>query len=162
MDKAGKIEVKISLDEKVRETISKELNAYLSNLQIFYAKLHNLHWNVEGRNFFKIHEKLEEFYDYISDQIDEIAERILTLGYRPLVKLSDYVQNATLKEIDSKSYGIEESLNIVLNDFSELVGQLRKIIKLAQEYGDEGTADILIGSIKEFEKNSWMLRATLS
>jgi starvation-inducible DNA-binding protein len=162
MEKAGRLEVKISLDEKARETLSKELNSYLSNLQVLYAKFHNLHWNVEGRNFFKIHEKLEEFYDYVSDQIDEIAERILTLGYRPLVKLSDYVQNATLKEIESKRYDIEESLNIILNDFSELIEQLRKIIKLAQEYGDEGTADILIGSLKEFEKNSWMLRATLS
>jgi len=101
-------------------------------------------------------------YDYVSDHIDEIAERILTLGYRPLVKLSDYAQNATLKEIDSKRYDVEESLNIVLKDFSELIGQLRNIIKLAQEYGDEGTADILIGSLKEFEKDSWMLRATLS
>ncbi|HHV01487.1 MAG: DNA starvation/stationary phase protection protein [Defluviitoga tunisiensis] len=162
MNKAGKIEVNIYLDEKARETISRELNLYLSNLQVFYAKLHNLHWNVEGRNFFKVHEKLEEYYDYVSDHIDEIAERILTLGYRPLVKLSDYAQNATLKEIDSKRYDVEESLNIVLKDFSELIGQLRNIIKLAQEYGDEGTADILIGSLKEFEKDSWMLRATLS
>ncbi len=78
------------------------------------------------------------------------------------MKLSDYAQNATLKEIDSKRYDVEESLNIVLKDFSELIGQLRNIIKLAQEYGDEGTADILIGSLKEFEKDSWMLRATLS
>lgn len=162
MEKSRNINVNIGLNENVREEISKALNAYLSNLQVLYAKLHNLHWNVEGQNFFKIHEKLEEFYEATSEQIDEVAERILSLGYRPLVKLSEYPENSDLKEIESRAYDGSEALEIVLEDFATLINETRKVIKLAQEKGDEGTADMLIGYLKEYEKNSWMLRAMLS
>ncbi|RAO99875.1 hypothetical protein PW5551_01150 [Petrotoga sp. 9PW.55.5.1] len=152
----------IGLNEKAREEISKSLNSYLSNLQVLHAKLHNLHWNVEGQNFFKIHEKLEEFYDTTSEQIDEVAERILSLGYRPLVKLNEYANNSNLKEIESKAYDGLEALEIVLEDFYTLINETRNLIKLAQEHSDESTADMLIGYLKEYEKNSWMIRATLS
>ena len=60
-------------------------------------KLHNLHWNVQGQQFFGIHEKLEEFYDATAEELDAIAERVLTLGHRPFSSMADYLKAAELK-----------------------------------------------------------------
>ena len=95
------------MDEKARETISRELNIFIKFTSILYKIIIYIEcrrWN------FKVHEKLEEYYDYVSDTLMKLL-RILTLGYE-LVKLSDYAQNATLKKLTVKVY-VEESLNIV-------------------------------------------------
>ena len=55
------------------EEIVKCLNEFLSDLEVFNVKLQNYHWNVTGKGFFVTHEKLEEYYDEIREQIDEIA-----------------------------------------------------------------------------------------
>ena len=62
------------------ENVVKDLNDFLSDLNIFYRKLQNYHWNVCGKDFFVLHSKLEEYYDEVNKQIDEIAEHILMLG----------------------------------------------------------------------------------
>ena len=80
------------------ETLIKELNQYLSDLSVFYRKLQNYHWNVKGSDFFVVHEKLEEYYNKINDQIDEVAEHILTLNAQPLGTMKDYLETTTIAE----------------------------------------------------------------
>ena len=43
------------------EEIINNLNKMLCDLAVFYRKLQNYHWNIEGKDFFIIHEKLEEY-----------------------------------------------------------------------------------------------------
>ena len=62
------------------EEIVKNLNEFLCNLEVMNVKLQNYHWNVNGKGFFITHEKLEEYYNEIRVQIDEIAEHKLALG----------------------------------------------------------------------------------
>ena len=64
--------------------LENKLNEFLADLNIFYRKLQNYHWNIEGKDFFQVHVKLEELYDEINEQIDEIAEHIAILGGQPL------------------------------------------------------------------------------
>ena len=73
------------------ENVVKDLNDFLSDLNIFYRKLQNYHWNVRGKDFFVLHSKLEEYYDEVNKQIDEIAEHILMLGEQPLGTMQDYL-----------------------------------------------------------------------
>ena len=71
--------------------LKQSLNELLSDLNIFFRKLQNYHWNVEGMDFFIIHEKLEEYYNEVNVSIDEIAEHILILGGQPLGTMEDYL-----------------------------------------------------------------------
>ena len=64
--------------------LENKLNEFLADLNVFYRKLQNYHWNVQGKDFFQVHAKLEELYNEINEQIDEIAEHILILGGQPL------------------------------------------------------------------------------
>ena len=63
------------------EELVKKLNTFLSDLAVFYRKLQNYHWNIKGEHFFTLHEKLENYYDEINEQIDIVAEHILMLRY---------------------------------------------------------------------------------
>ena len=75
------------------EKIVNELNGFLADLNIFYRKLQNFHWNIQGKEFFVLHAKLEEYYDDVNLQIDEIAEHILMLGKEPLGTMKEYLEN---------------------------------------------------------------------
>ncbi|SCY62252.1 Dps family protein [Alkaliphilus peptidifermentans] len=156
------MEARIGLELKGREQVSEVFNQYLANLHVLYTKLHNYHWNVEGKNFFQLHSKLEELYDHTAEEIDEVAERILMLGFRPAATMKEYLELATLKEAESKSIKGDEIVESLLEDFSTLIIDLRKGIKLAEENDDQVSIDLMVGTLANLEKTSWMLRAYLS
>ena len=80
------------------EKMITQLNEFLSDLEMFNIKLQNYHWNVVGKGFFTTHEKLEEYYNEIREQIDEIAEHILILGYQPVGTMKEFIENSSIQE----------------------------------------------------------------
>ena len=84
------------------EIMINDLNQLLADLNVFFRKVQNYHWNIEGKNFFVFHEKLEEYYNIIFKQIDELAEHILILGNEPLGRLSDYMSVTKIKEAENQ------------------------------------------------------------
>lgn len=149
----------IGLEEAGVDAIATHLNRYLSDLHVYYGKLHNYHWNVEGTDFFILHEVLQEEYEAIAEEIDDVAERILKIGRRPMTRLADYVAHSGLEESESRGYGGHEVAESVAHDLETMIGGLRETIKVAQEHGDEGTADDAIESLKAREKRLWMFNA---
>jgi starvation-inducible DNA-binding protein len=141
------------------DEIVNHLNGYLADLHVFYAKLHNFHWNVEGQAFFPLHEVLQERYEALAEEIDEVAERVLKLGRRPLTKLADFVRHAQLEEAESRGYSGQEVAEEICSDLSTLIDGLRETIEVSQEHGDEGTADDAIAMLKDKEKQLWMFDA---
>ncbi len=137
------------------------LNNYLSDLHLFYGKLHCYHWNVEGPEFFPLHTKLEEVYDGVAEAIDEIAERILTIGARPVSTFKEYLERSKLQEAPSKAYSGDEVVRSVLADLQYLIGALRGIMAVAGESDDEVTIDQCVGALAAYEKTVWMLSAHL-
>lgn len=146
-------------DKKVIELVD-HLNILLANYQIHYQKLRGCHWNVKGHNFFDLHAKFEELYNNAQSSIDELAERVLTLGKSPYSTYADYIELSTLKEIKTEGLAAEKMVEAILDDFQQLIELEREVIENATENaGDEGTADMIIGFLRFKEKTSWMLRA---
>lgn len=142
--------------------VAGHLDVYLADLHILYTKLHNYHWNVEGPQFFQLHNKLEEMYDFVAEEIDEVAERILMLGQRPSASLKVYLEKSKLKEADSAAVLGKEIAEQLLSDYSTIVKGLREGVEAAADIGDEASADLMIGALAEYEKTIWMLRAFLN
>ena len=138
------------------------LNAYVADLGVLDVKLHNLHWNIEGKDFFTLHAKLEEFYDQIGEEFDEVAERVLMLGARPLASLKEYIAAARVKELESVPVKSGAVIDILFADFTHLRDESVKIIGLSEEAGDYGTADQFTGYLRNYEKLLWMIRAMKS
>lgn len=150
----------IGLDEKKAAVLVEELNDLLANYQIFYQNLRGFHWNIKGKEFFELHLKFEELYNDAVIKIDELAERILTLGGEPLHTYSDYLDSTKIEEAKGITNG-PKGVEIVLQNFSVLIEKERKILSLANEADDEGTSTQIGDYITATEKIIWMLDSYL-
>ncbi|MCB2221888.1 MAG: DNA starvation/stationary phase protection protein [Bacteroidetes bacterium] len=136
------------------------LNTLLSNYQIYYQNLRALHWLIEGKQFFVLHEKYEEWYTEAAENIDEVAERILMIGGKPTHTLEDYLVDSEIKPIKN-IYGAEEGIQVVYDNNKYLLEHFKKVLKEAEKADDEGTVDMMSGLIKNTEKRIWMLKSFL-
>ena len=137
-----------------------ELNILLADYHVYYQKLRNFHWNVLGENFFDLHKKFEEMYNDTKIKIDQVAERIITLKYHPVSKLSDYIEISNMKE-SSPLLTDKEMVSTIVDDQEILIKQLYKVIEEANNDNDEGTVDLISSYIRQTEKSTWMLNAWL-
>ena len=142
------------------KTVDK-LNLYLTNLNVLYRKIQNYHWNVTGTGFFAIHSKLEEYYDGLSTQIDDVAERILAIGGRPLGTLKDYLEITTITEARNEEVPGNVALSEVKKDFEVMLALAKEIKKTADEEEDFGSSALVDEYIAGYEKDIWMLNAFL-
>jgi len=140
------------------EQMTQVLNKQIANWSVLFVKLHQFHWYVTGPHFFTLHAKFEEFYSEAATHIDDLAERLLALGGKPLARMQDYLQAATVKEADG-SETAEQMVAALSADFSSITQELKEGISLAQDTGDETTGDMLLSIHTELEKHIWMLRA---
>ena len=143
------------------EEVVRNLNEFLCDLEIMNVKLQNYHWNVTGKGFFITHEKLEEYYDEIRVQIDEIAEHILALGYEPLGTMQDFMKNSEIQEAKNEKI---KSLPIVKNVIQDLNILRQKTIKIkeeAEKQSDYATSALMDNYLAVYSKKIWMLNETI-
>jgi starvation-inducible DNA-binding protein len=152
---------KIGLDEVKSNELVIRLNDLLADYQVFYMNTRGFHWNIKGDKFFELHTKFEELYNNLILKIDEIAERILTLGGTPLHTYTDYIENSDIKEAKNIFNGTECIENI-LDSFQKLLILQREVLQLASAVDDEGTNALMSDYIREQEKLVWMYSAVLN
>jgi starvation-inducible DNA-binding protein len=152
---------RIGLDQQQSKEVAEQLNTLLANYQVFYINTRGFHWNIKGKKFFELHAKFEELYTDQQEKIDEIAERILTLGHTPLHSFTDYLKLSRVKEATGISEG-NEAVQIVLENFGEILSLERTLLKAAQDANDEGTSALMSDYIRQQEKLVWMLSAYLA
>ena len=140
------------------ENLVKDLNKFLSDLAVFYRKLQNYHWNIKGPHFFTLHEKLENYYDEINEQIDVIAEHILMLGYEPLGTIKDYLATTSIKEAKNEKVNDSVVIENLVEDYTILLQEANKIKKLADDKEAYATSSLIDDNISNYMKNLWMLK----
>ena len=150
----------IGLHEGSASQLAEKLNELLANYQIFYMNVRGYHWNVKGPQFFELHAKFEELYTDLLTKVDEVAERILTLGHQPVHAYSDYVTMSRIAEDKNVTDG-EACVRGTLQGFQTLIELQRELLSLASDADDEGTAAQAGDYIREQEKTAWMLNAYL-
>ncbi|MDV7186824.1 DNA starvation/stationary phase protection protein [Lutibacter sp. TH_r2] len=155
------LEKQIGLNQDYKIDVAEKLNILLADFQIYYMNLRGLHWNVKGRKFFMLHEKFEELYTETNEIVDEIAERILSLGLNPVHTFEGYLKIKTIKITENVSDG-DAAVSSVLGNLIELLNQERAILEVASDNSDEGTASLISDLISGQEKLIWMLTSYLS
>lgn len=150
----------IGLEKDQSAELAKKLNELLANYSIFYQNTRGYHWNIKGEKFFELHVKFEELYNDLFLKIDEVAERILTLGHTPEHSYSAYAKTSSIKISDKVSDGIDAVKNI-LESFKNIIIMQREILALSGEADDEGTNAMMSDYIREQEKLVWMYSSFL-
>jgi starvation-inducible DNA-binding protein len=151
---------KIGLPLEETELIINELNVLLANFQVYYQNLRGLHWNIRGKRFFDLHLKFEELYTDSQLKIDLIAERVLTLGGRPLHTFEDYLKFNKLAIGKNISNDVK-AINLIVESLIDLLKIEREILSKSAEISDEGTNSMVSDFVAEQEKTIWMLHAWL-
>jgi starvation-inducible DNA-binding protein len=151
----------IGLDSNKAKKLAEKLNELLANYSLFYQNTRGYHWNIKGEKFFELHLKFEELYNDLLLKIDEVAERILTLGHSPAHTYTHYESVSTIKESKQVTDGIKAVDNI-LNSFKIIIGLQRAILSASEEAGDEGTNALMSDYIRAQEKLVWMYSAFLN
>lgn len=141
-------------------TYNDKLNTLLGTYQVHYQNLRALHWNIKGENFFELHLKYEELYTRTQEIIDELAERILTLGATPLHRFDDYLKVSLLKE-NSTIHDGKQGMEYIHGAQKQILELEKTILELTAGANDEGTNALMSDLVREKEKTNWMFAAWL-
>ena len=143
------------------DALLKELNEFLSDLNVLYRKLQNYHWNVKGKIFFVLHSKLEEYYNGVNSEIDKVAEKILMLGGQPLGTMKDYLNTSSIKEAENVKISGDVVIKNLLEDFSYCKQKAEAIKIKADEANAFIISSYLDDVIDEYSKACWMLQQSM-
>ncbi len=141
--------------------MTKKLDVYLANLAVNFVKLHNLHWNVVGKTFKQVHEYLEEMYDEVFEKYDEFAEYQKMVGDYPRASMKEYLEIATIKEIESKDYNVAETYDIVLSDLNLMRDLATEIRHEADEKGEFNLVAMMEDEVASYNKKIWFVESML-
>ena len=151
----------IGLSAEKSLALSNDLNELLANFQRYYQNLRGIHWNIKGKRFFDLHIKFEELYNDANIKVDEIAERILTLGGVPLHTYEDYIAKSKVP-VGKNITKDEDAIRLIVDSLSKLLLIERRILNTAGDADDEGTNSMMSDFITEQEKTVWMMKAWLA
>ena len=152
----------INLKRQIMEKeVIKILEVIVASSYGLALKTQNYHWNVTGADFKPVHEMFGAQYQELSDAIDELAERIRSLGEKVEGSFENFSKLSKVKSGD-KNLKANDMLTDLVSGHETIVKLLHDGIKAAQKAGDEATADMFIGRIESHEKAAWMLRSSIS
>ncbi|RUT30595.1 DNA starvation/stationary phase protection protein [Paenibacillus zeisoli] len=146
---------------QTNSALEQQINLQIANWTVLYTKLHHFHWYVKGPNFFTLHEKFEELYTEAAGYMDELAERLLAIGGKPVATLKETLSTASVKEAEG-TLSAEQMVTAVVEDYRLMAAQLKEGILAAEEAGDEASADLLLGIQTALDKHIWMLSAYIA
>ncbi|AFC34011.1 DNA-binding ferritin-like protein [Paenibacillus mucilaginosus 3016] len=141
-------------------TIEAFLNKHIADWNVLYVKLRHYHWNVTGKQFFTLHTKFGELYSEAAVHVDELAERLLALGRRPVSTMTGYLELASIREAAGNE-STADMVQAVAGDYTRMITGLKQGMEIAASAGDETTGDLLLAIRTSLEKQVWMMNAFL-
>jgi starvation-inducible DNA-binding protein len=154
------MDIQIGITDPDRQRLTNELSKLLADSYTLYLKTHNFHWNVTGAMFQTLHLMFEQHYTELATAVDLIAERIRALGHPAPGTYSAYAKLSSIPETD----GVPPALDMVrqlVDGHEAVIRTARTVVKLAEEVGDQATADLGTQRLQLHEKTAWMLRSLL-
>lgn len=150
----------IGLSDQERKGVSDILNTLLADEYVLYTNTRNYHWNVVGPQFHDLHKFFESQYEELNEVVDEVAERVRTLGGTALGSLTEFLKQTRLKEHPEPSGSALQMVKNLLMSHEAVIQSLRVDLETcADKFHDMGTNDFLTGLMERHEKMAWMLRA---
>jgi starvation-inducible DNA-binding protein len=156
------MDTNIGINEVNLSKITNVLGGILADEFLLYLKARNAHWNIEGPDFHSMHKYFEGQYEQLDEIIDDVAERIRSLGHYAPATMKAYLELTHLTEQTRKKNDSAGFIKELLGDHESIIIRLRENINhLANDSKDAGTSDFITGLMETHEKIAWMLRAHL-
>ncbi|CBG40523.1 Dps family protein [Helicobacter mustelae] len=127
---------------------------------VLFMKVHNFHWHVRGTDFHHVHKATEEIYERFADMFDDLAERMIQLGEKPIVTVSEALKISKIKEETKTSFVSREVFHEIIKDYEYLLEHFKKLSELADEIKDKPTENYADDEVAYLQKAIWMLKAS--
>ena len=150
--------IDIGINEKDRVNVAEGLKRLLADSYTLYLQTHNFHWNVTGPQFRELHLMFEEQYTELATAVDEIAERIRTLGVAAPGTYKTFAALSSIKEVEGVP-AAGDMVKILTQGHEQVVKTCREALARAQEANDESSTALVSDRMRVHEKTAWMLRA---
>lgn len=154
------MKIDIGISESNRSAIAQGLSRLLADTYTLYLQTHNFHWNVKGPMFQTLHLMFETQYNELALAVDDIAERIRTLGFAAPGTYKQFVELSSIKEVEGVP-DAKEMIRLLVEGQEACVRTARSIFPVCDEASDEPSADLLTQRMQVHEKTAWMLRSLL-
>ena len=151
----------IDLNSETREQVVTLLNQQLADTFDLYSQTKQAHWNVKGMQFMQLHELFDKLAAELLVNVDDIAERVTSLGGTALGTARMAAAATRLPDYSPKTIGSTESVEALVARYAELAASTRQAIDAADELGDADTADLFTGVSRGLDKSLWFLEAHL-
>lgn len=161
MEKIKLHKTRIDLDSETREQVVALLNQQLADTFDLYSQTKQAHWNVKGAQFFQLHELFDKLAADVLVYVDDIAERITTLGGTALGTSKMAAKTSRLEDYPASVVGGKESLETLIDRYATLAASTREAIDTSDDLGDADTADLFTGLSRAVDKSLWFLEAHL-
>ncbi len=155
------VSVNIGISDKDRGAIAGGLARLLADTYTLYLTTHNFHWNVTGPMFNTLHTMFMAQYTELWNAVDPVAERIRSLGHPAPGSYAAYTALASIPDAPSTPPSALEMVRILKEGHEAVARTARSIFPLADQAGDEPTADLLTQRLTVHEQTAWMLRSLL-
>jgi len=155
------MDIDIGIKKEDRKTAADAVSRLLADTYTLYLKTHGYHWNVEGPHFQQLHIQFMEQYTEMWTAVDELAERVRALGYYAPSSYSEMAKLSTIKE-EAGRPDWEVMVKNLAKGHEQAAKTAREVLRIAEEVGDDATADVIAPRVTLHEKTAWMLRATAS
>jgi starvation-inducible DNA-binding protein len=152
---------KIDLSEKLRRSVITLLNDRLAEAIDFQSQVKQAHWNVKGPHFIALHELFDKISDVALEHIDDIAERITSLGGTAEGTVAVAAKRSKLKNYPLSITAGKDHLHYLSTQMAAFGKTVREAIDETDELGDADTADLFTGISRELDKYLWFLEAHL-
>ncbi len=153
-------ETEYSLPSEVRAVVRNDLQALLSELLMLAAQMKQGHWNLRGGQFHSIHLQLDDIVASLRTHVDEVAERISTLGFTADGRIGATHENSTIAEFPGGLVPVNETVGVLSTHLNRFNRDARQRLNTLGD-SDPISEDLVIGVIAELEKHQWMLRSQL-
>jgi starvation-inducible DNA-binding protein len=153
--------ISIGISDANRAAIAGGLSKLLADTYTLYLTRHNFYWNVTGPIFNTLHAMFMVQYTELWNAVDPIAERIRSLGHPAPGSYAQFGELASIKDAPSTPPKAMEMVQILVHGHEAVAKTARKIFPVADEAGDQPTADLLTQRLDVHEKTAWMLRSLL-
>lgn len=154
------MQVHFGIEGQKNRDLAVKLQKALANTFGLYLNTFNCHWNMEDPRFFFLHKMLQDQYETLAENIDEIAERIRQMGEKVPTALSHFAKQSDIQEI-SEHAPANEMLTKLADAHEKVILDLRNLSDLAEKYHDFGLVDLLGKLLRDHEKTAWVLRSHL-
>lgn len=155
------MDINIGISTADRKRSADSVAKLLADTYTLYLKTHGYHWNVEGPHFQQLHILFMEQYTEMWTAVDELAERIRALGEYAPVSYGEMANLSTIKE-ETGSPDWKQMVETLAKGHEQVAKSAREVLRIAEDIGDDATADVVTPRITLHEKTAWMLRATAS